>query len=167
MSAVGEIYKAIPYRAPFRELTGRLQLCDGDIARTLERYYADKIVSPLDRELFLARAERAWNWLQDYAPDEFRYQIHRQPVAVDLSPKQQEAIQAFRQLLGQVDLQAIEAKDLNQRLYDDIIHTTGCDGKEFFAAVYQKLIGRDQGPRLPGFIKELGRDRILSLLQDA
>ena len=167
LSAVGDLYKAIPYRAPFRELTGRLQLCDGDKQRTLERYYADKVLTPLDRELFMARADRAWNWLEEYAPEEFRYQIHRQPVDVPLTPKQKEALEAFRGLLGAVDLQVIDAKDLNQRLYDDIIHTTGCDGKEFFAAVYQKLIGRDQGPRLPGFIKELGRDRILNLLQDA
>lgn len=166
LSSIGPLYAAAPYRAPFRELTGRLQICDGDASRTYERYYADKAPSALERQLFLARAERAWNWLQDYAPDEFRYQIHKQPVALALSDKQKEALAAFRGLLEKVDLASIDPKDLNQRLYDDIIHTTGCEGKEFFAAVYQKLIGRDQGPRLPAFIKELGRERILSLLQE-
>lgn len=165
LSAIGPLFEKAPYRAPFRELTSRLQICDGDIIRTYERYYADKATSALEKELFVARAERAWNWLQEFAPDEFRYSIHKEPVAYPLSPKQEEAMEAFRRLLGQVDLDSIDPKDLNQRVYDDIIHGTGCDGKEFFAAVYQKLIGRDQGPRLPGFIKELGRERILRLLE--
>ncbi len=29
------------------------------------------------------------------------------------------------------------------------MHPRAFDGKEFFNAVYQRLIGRDQGPRLP------------------
>jgi lysyl-tRNA synthetase class 1 len=166
LSSIGAVYASAPYRAPFRELTGRLQMCDGDVLRTLEGYYADKVRTPLERDLFIARAERALNWLRDHAPDEFCYQIHRQTVEVNLSEKQKAALVAFKQLLQTLDLNGFEPKDLNQRLYDDIIHVTGCEGKEFFTAVYQKLIGRDQGPRLPAFIKELGRDRILSLLQD-
>ncbi len=161
-----EVPSAIPYRAPFRELTGRLQLCDGDVERTWAAYYKDKAVSDFDKAAFYSRAERAWNWVQEHAPDEFRYSIHQQPVAIDLTEKQRAAVVALRELLQKLDLATIEAKDLNQRLYDDIIHTTGCDGKEFFAAVYQKIIGRDQGPRLPGFLKELGRDRILQLIAD-
>lgn len=164
LSSIGPLYAAAPYRAPFRELTGRLQIADGDIQRTYERFYADKAKSELEKKLFVLRAERAWNWVQDFAPDEFRFQIHKEPVSIPLSEPQQAAIAAFRQFLSGIDLTTIDPKDLNQRLYDDIIHTTGCEGKEFFTAVYQKLIGRDHGPRLPGFIKELGRERILSLI---
>ena len=61
-------------------------------------------------------------------------------------------------------LDAVEPKDLNQAIYDDVIHKTGADAKEVFHAVYKKLIGRDQGPRLPGFLKEIGKDRLLALL---
>ena len=164
LSAVGAVYEKAPYRASFRELTGRLQICDGDIQRTYQRYYSESAKTELERDLLFARAERAKNWLRDFASEEFRYQIHRQPQALVLTLKQTEALQALKELLCVVDLEEIEAKDLNQRLYDDIIHKTGCDGKEFFAAVYQKLIGRDQGPRLPGFLKEIGRERLLNLL---
>jgi lysyl-tRNA synthetase class 1 len=164
LSAIGDLYEKAPYRAPFRELTGRLQICDGDIQRTFERYYAELAQTSLEKTLFFARAERALKWLAEFASDEFRYQIHREPVQLSLSDKQQEALGALRELLQRISLETIEPKDLNQTLYDEIIHKTGCDGKEFFAAVYQKLIGRDQGPRLPGFLKEIGRDRLLRLL---
>jgi lysyl-tRNA synthetase class 1 len=161
-----EVPLKAPYRAPFRELTGRLQLCDGDIERTWEAYYRDKAVSAEEKLAFVSRSERAWTWVKEHAPDEFRYSIHSAPVAITLSEQQKAAVLALRGLLQKLDLNAIEVKDLNQRLYDDIIHTTGCDGKEFFTAVYQKVIGRDQGPRLPGFLKELGNDRVLRLLAD-
>ncbi len=164
LSAVGEVFVKAPYRAPFRELTGRLQICDNDVQRTYERYYLHLAKSEQEKALFFARAQRALHWLRECASDEFRYQIHTQPVAVSLSEKQTEALTALCQLLSELDLETIDAKDLNQRLYDDIIHKVSCDGKEFFAAVYQKLIGRDQGPRLPGFLKEIGRERLLKLL---
>jgi len=33
-----------------------------------------------------------------------------------------------------------------------------------FKAAYQALIGKDQGPRLAGFLKTLGKDKVLEIL---
>ena len=153
-----------PYRAPFRELCNRLQVMDGDAGRTLERYYRDDVRDEADRVAFLGRCEKAMNWLRSHAPEEFRYSINSRPAAIELNDGQQAALAALRRLLETTDLEAIVPKDLNQKIYDDVIRGTGCDSKEFFRAIYQKLIGRDQGPRLPGFIKEIGRERILQLI---
>lgn len=166
LSCLDEVPTKAPFRAPFRELTGRLQILDGDVQKTWDRWYKGQAKDARDKELFWSRAERAWNWLKDFAPDEFRYSINSQPVQIALEEPQKLAVRALVKLVDQVDLDAIDAKDLNQRLYDDIIHTTGCEGKEFYKAVYQKVIGRDQGPRLPGFLKELGSERIKRLLAD-
>ena len=166
LSCVGEVPLRAPYRAPFRELTGRLQIFDGDFERTWERWYKTPERTAEDKAAFLSRARRAWNWVTESAPDEFRYHINKTSVKVELSALQVSAIKALLELLPLVDLDVIEAKDLNQRLFDDIIHKTGCDGKEFYQAVYQKVISRDQGPRLPMFLKDLGADRIRTLLED-
>ena len=66
--------------------------------------------------------------------------------------------------MNEVDLDAVDPKELNQLVYDQVVHGSGCDPKEAFKGIYQKLIGRDQGPRLPGFMKELGRERLNELL---
>ena len=47
LSCVGEIAQEAPYRAPFRELTNRIQLMDNDVEKTLEKYYKDLVIMRL------------------------------------------------------------------------------------------------------------------------
>lgn len=164
MSAVEDIYGEAPYRAPFRELCNRLQILDGDIERTADKYYAEFLKTDLDKELFKGRCEKALNWLRLYAPDEFKYTINKEAVDVPLDEQQKAAVQALRSLVESTDLDAIEPKELNQKIYDDVIRKIDIDAKHCFQGVYQKLMNRDQGPRLPSFLKELGQERLLKLL---
>ena len=153
-----------PYRAPFRELCNRLQVCDGDIQRTLDRFYSNDAVTEQDRKLFVDRSHRALFWLENYASEEFRYKINDQIISLDLSEPQENALLELRNLISSCDLESIDTKELNQQIYDKVIRAAGCDAKEFFSVVYQKLISREKGPRLPGFMKEIGKDRLLGLL---
>ena len=156
-----------PYRPPFRLLTSRLQICGGDLERTLQRYYQAEVTTAADREAFMARALRAWAWLQHHAPDEFRYVLHAQPVTLEVAPAQRQALALLVALVRGTDLERIEAKDLNQKIYDEVVHAAEVDPKEFFTTVYRHLIGRDQGPRLPGFLKEIGQEKLVELLSPA
>jgi lysyl-tRNA synthetase class 1 len=153
-----------PYRPPFRTLCNRLQICDGDAVRTLDKYYAKDVQTTADRASFIERAALAWNWLEHHAPDEFKYRLRDEPSNVALGAEDRKAMDALRQLISSVDLESIDPKDLNQRIYDDVIRVSGCDSKAFFTATYQRLIGRDQGPRLPSFLKEIGAERLLTLI---
>lgn len=160
----GEVTAKMPFRPPFRVLCNRLQICKGNVERTLERYYTSEVRTPEDKASFESRARRAWNWLQKFAPDEFRYALHDAKVELALTAEQQKGLEALRSLLSGLDLTAEDPKELNQKIYDAAIHGAGCEGKAFFSAVYQRLIGRDQGPRLPGFLKEIGKEKALELL---
>lgn len=153
-----------PYRPGFRELCNRLQICDGNIERTLTKFYKDDVKTADDRKYFEERAKAAWTWLQNHAPDEFRYNINIKPVAYAMTDVQAAALKQLHALIKEVDLDAIPTQELNQAIYDRAIRGTGVDGKEFFKVVYQKLICRDQGPRLPMFLKEMGKQRALDLL---
>ena len=153
-----------PYRAPFRALCNSLQICDKDIERTYERYYQEFITTEEDKAYFKQRAERAITWLEKYAPEEFVYAINKNPVAVDLNEKQEAALGALKMMLKEVDLTNLEAKEINELLYQKVVHQVEAEPKEVFQAVYQKLISREKGPRLPGFLKELGNDRVLGLI---
>ena len=164
LSCVGEIAQEAPYRAPFRELTNRIQLMDNDVEKTLEKYYKDLVITEADKAAFFSRCEKAICWLNTYADEKFKYAVNKEEVAIDLDDSQLKALAAFKEMLSSLDLDAIEAKDLNQKIYDDVIRATEIDGKHFFSAIYRKLISREQGPRLPGFIKELGKERVLNLI---
>ncbi len=164
LSQVAGMPQRAPFRAPFRELTNYLQICDGNIERTQEKFYAGKIRDEQDQVAFNTRAQKALGWLENYAPEEFRYTINSKPLPMDLTPAQGRGVEALKTLVKETDLDAIDGKDLNQLIYDKAVRGAECDAKELFQAVYRKLINRDQGPRLPSFLKELGKERVLSLL---
>jgi len=153
-----------PFRPSFRQLCDRLQICDGDIEKTQLRYYASQIQSEVDREAFRSRAQCAKNWLEKCATENFVYSLHKSPVTFDLNSKQQAALEALKKWLDAVKIDEMDPKAINEEIYAKVIHAVDADPKEVFTAIYQKLIGRNQGPRLPMFLKEIGKDRLLSLL---
>lgn len=156
-----QIPESAPKRPAFRVLCNRLQICGGDLTRTFERFYKN---DGFDQDIFIARASCAWRWLKKHAPEEFKYSIHDSAQDIALSQDQQNALEAMRKLIANEDLAVIEAKQLNELIWEQVVHGANCDAKQAFQAVYQKLIGRDQGPRLPGFLKEIGKEKLLELL---
>lgn len=152
------------YRAPFRDLCSRLQICGGDIQRTIDRFYRQSFKDASDEHATKMRAENALYWIENYAPEEFKYRLRDTKVQLDTDSGMGEAIDSFRSLIASTELDTISAKDLNQRIYDEVIKATGVEAKPFFQSVYQKLIGRDQGPRLAAFLKEVGQEKILELV---
>lgn len=163
-SVDGSIPDKAPFRASFRELCNRLQICGGDAGRTLERYYGQQVVTALDRSLFLERCRLAWNWLTLHAPEDFRYSLRETRRAGALSDAERQAVQSLRDLIDSLDLEAISSKDLNERIYEQVLNAGPLEPKQFFSTVYDLLISRPQGPRLPGFLKEIGKKKVLELL---
>ena len=153
-----------PQRAPFRELCNRLQVCDGDIDRCFERFYKKDFTDPRDEASFYQRATLAWNWLETHAPEDFRYRLNKTPVSIEAGDDVLSALLALKSLVSELDLEGIDTKDLNQKIYDDVIRAKEVDAKDFFKAVYTKLINRDRGPRLPSLLKEVGSKRLVELL---
>lgn len=160
----GKMPDVKPVRAGFRVLCNRLQGCDGNVQRTYEQFYTDEIFSDDDRRRFEERATRALTWLEKHAPEEFRYSIRTQRHSMPLNDLETMALKALWQMVDDGTIAALAPTELNQAIYDRAIHGSGAEPMAFFRVVYQKLIGRDQGPRLPGFLKEIGRERLLELL---
>jgi lysyl-tRNA synthetase, class I len=153
-----------PKRPGFRDLCSRLQICDGDLQRTFKRYYAADYLTDADQACFFERAQCAWNWVEEFAPEEFKYRLNQKPVDMPLDDLSKDALAKLISLISESDLESLSTSELNQKIYDDVIKASGINGKDFFSVVYHRLIGRPQGPRLPGFIKEVGQQRILELL---
>lgn len=151
-----------PRRPKFRELANRLQIMDGDISRTLTRFYPE-ICSAGDRSRFMVRARNAWHWVSHYAPDEFRYTLNQEAPRLELASDEKRALEVVVQLLRENNLDELESKVLNDLIWAKL-REVDCDPPKAFRVFYQKLIGRDRGPRLGGFLKEIGADRACRLL---
>jgi len=185
-----------PFQVPFRHLCNLIQIADGDIEKTLadisdDYFAANKIkLSPRQTEPLAARAKRAKYWVENCAPEDFRFKLkkeedtaktHRTANQRSGGSKRGEEINGdTSRLLTDIEKNAVRI------LRDDVIckidefaddkecasaiyaaaEKAGIEGKALFNAAYQALIGKDQGPRLANFLRSINKERLLSILKD-
>ncbi len=151
-----------PCAVPFRHLGVVLQIFDGDIARTLDHLVqTGEIEGDAARAATEQRAQCAWSWVRDHAPEDFRYRIRTEPVTRALDADD------TARLLAVVALVRDAAADgLEQALTEQFKRWSaeGVDLKRFYPIVYDLLLGRDRGPKLTSLVATLGRERVVPLL---
>ena len=152
----------VPFVPGFRGLSVVLQAYDGDIDRSLARYeILGEISTDEEKRIFRQRAECCWRWIEEYAPEDFRYRMRTKAVTRALSPDQRRALERLVGVLR--DQPNIAEVDL-------IPHMQGlCEGtdltlKTFCPIAYDLLIGRDQGPKLTTLLTTISGDRAVPLL---
>ncbi|MBI2603319.1 MAG: lysine--tRNA ligase [Deltaproteobacteria bacterium] len=158
----GKLPSEMPQRPKFRELCSRLQICGGDTERTWEKFYKNEM-GESKKPYFMLRALRAWHWLSEYAPEDFRYHLQEKKPE-GLTSQEEQILSALRNLVSTVDLETIGEQDLGNLIWEKVIKALNGDAKQTFTTIYRSLIGRDQGPRLPNFLKEIGKERLMELL---
>lgn len=160
LSQIRTVPHTLPYQIQIRHLTTLLQIHSGDIDSVI-RYLGD--VPEEDREKFHSRAECAWNWLTDFAPEDFRFALRKtRQDSRNLAPPLKDALAALGRLAAE-KLGRIPEKDFSTQVYD-IIHRYELESADFFTAVYQALIAKDKGPRLINFLHILGAETVSGLL---
>jgi len=164
-----------PYQIPFRHLCNLIQIADGDIEKAL----ADLAANGPGKERMAAlkrRAQCAKYWVENCAPEEFRFRLLPEGGAAALSPEEREKLRP----LSDTEKNAVRI------LRDDVIckieefaddkscaaaiyaaaEKSGVDGKALFTAAYQALIGKEQGPRLANFLRVINKDRLIGILKN-
>jgi len=160
LSQVGRVPTTLPYQIQIRHLTTLLQIHSGDIDAVIA-YLGDVPDADLDR--FRIRARCAWNWVNEFAPEDFRFSlrtVNDEPVV--LEPKLSAAVGDLGKLAWD-KLGTIPEKEFSNLMYD-VIHAHELESAEFFSGVYRALIGKEKGPRLLNFLHVLGRDTVSTLL---
>jgi lysyl-tRNA synthetase class 1 len=110
-----------------------------------------------------ARAKRAWYWVNECAPEEFRFRVRQPGERAQLTETEIAAVKALRdEVVARLETFPDE-KHIAEAIYA-AAEKAGIDGKGLFRAAYQALIGKDQGPRLAGFLGTLGKDLVMSIL---
>ena len=160
LSQLREIPRSLPYQIQIRHLTTLLQIHSGDIGAVVD-YLGDGPEADLPR--FRRRAECAWNWVNDFAPEDFRFSL-RTPG--DGPVEMPEASAAGVRALGELaeeKLGVLPEKEFSNLMYD-LMHSHQLESPEFFSTVYRALIGKEKGPRLVNFLHVLGGETVAALL---
>ena len=158
----GKIPDVMPMQPSFRHLCNILQINDFDIAKARKYYEAD-IKNERDERRFNERAERAVFWIQNHAPEDFKFIINKEKRSdIELSDNERVFISALKKELSQNWDNYQTDKELQNKIGNMVSEfelTT-----DIYKKLYQILINRDLGPKLAGFIRSIGKDKILNLL---
>jgi lysyl-tRNA synthetase class 1 len=166
-----------PYQIPFRHLCNLIQIADCDIDKAVEaiRQSARQSVGghssvdggPSDAQLpaLLQRCRCAKYWIEECAPDDFRFRLRpkgEQNAAAGLCEKELAGVKALKDtVIANIETYA-DDKSCAEAIYS-CAEKSGLEGKELFRAVYQVLIGKDQGPRLASFLRSIDKERLLGI----
>ncbi|MCR5124360.1 MAG: lysine--tRNA ligase [Treponema sp.] len=156
--------KVKPYQVPFRLLTTLLQTysCDIDaVIATLKDIKSEQV------ECFRRRAQCAWYWITESAPDcapDMCFQIRNDGSrAEDITGDMLTAVKRVRdEVVSKLETFALD-KECQQAMYD-IATSLGLEAKSLFTALYHAIIGKDQGPRLANFMKIIGKEKLTKIL---
>jgi len=159
-----------PYQIPFRHLCNLIQIADCDIEKTIERIKGGNVCGvnsvPSDAQLpaLLTKCRCAKYWIEECAPEEFRFRLRPSGEKTDLSEKESAGIKLLRDSVVSNIEKYTDDKACAEAIYK-CAEDSGLEGKELFRAAYQALIGKDQGPRLANFLRSIDKDRLLAILE--
>ncbi len=162
LSAIGEPPTVMPFQPAFRHLCNVLQINDLDIKKA-RGFYNAEIKNDRDERRFQERAQRAAYWIENSAPDEFKFSLNKEPMKMDLTDKESAFIKALNTYLASEWDNIADDKALHEKMYE-MIHAHELEPMAVFTLLYRKLINLEKGPKLAGFIRTIGKDRVLKLL---
>jgi lysyl-tRNA synthetase class 1 len=151
------------FQPSFWPLSMILQVYDGDLARVRAHHErTGELTTDEERALFDVRARCVWNWIEDFAPADFRYRIRSTPVVRGLDPNHRTALQRL------VDVLAADPRISEDALVPHLkalFEGLELAPTEFFPLVYDLLIDRPKGPKLTTLVTIMGGERALPLLR--
>lgn len=160
LAQVADVPSVMPYQVPFRLLTTLLQTYSGDVDAVIASLGE---VRPEQEETLRRRCACAWYWVNECAPDEFRFALRTDGSKADLSAAEANAVRAIRDEVLPVMDECAADKDLQQKVYD-VATANGMEAKALFTVMYRVLVNKDQGPRLASFMRIIGREKLAQIL---
>lgn len=159
LSSIGNIPKRMPYQPRLRHLTMLLQIHDFKVEEVIG-YFEKELKNKVDQKRLRVRAECARNWIQKYAPEEFRFHV-QEKCQVKLVKQEKEIIKTLAVKLLEKEW---TDKELHEEFYV-LCSNFDFPTKDFFKLCYRVLIDKDKGPRLASFMLAIGREKVARLFK--
>ena len=158
----GKLPETMPFQPVFRHLCNYLQVNELDIEKTRSAF-SDQIKNKIDEERYYERAKRAVFWLENYAPEDFVFVLNKsRRDDIKMTDSQKSFVAALHDAIKHENF--ADDQTLQNKI-GELIESHGLDSMETYKLLYQMLASRDKGPKLASFIRSIGNDRVLALLQ--
>jgi lysyl-tRNA synthetase, class I len=161
LSQVKDVPEVMPYQIQIRHLCNLLQINSGDIDAVIS-YLGDIAAEQIGK--FRNRAECAWFWVKNYAPEDFQFSLREVGTPLPtMSDSERDAVQALGKLIED-SMGTMPEKEWGNLVYD-LMKERNLESADFFTLVYKTLIGKEKGPRLVSFLHTIGKDKAAALLK--
>ena len=162
LSQVDRVPEKMPYQIQIRHLCNLLQINEGDFDRVIE-FLGD--VEPDQIPRLKKRMKCAWNWVVNFAPEDFRFSLNAPgSVPVEMDSEGQRKALALLYKAVEEKMDSCDEKEFSTVVYD-IAREVEIESAELFPAVYKALIGKEKGPRLISFLYTIGREKVAAILK--
>jgi len=153
--------KECPKRIEYKLLAILSQLFDKKtiLEKLTELGHLDK-ATKLDIELNKKRIDLAKYWLDNHAPEEFKFSIQEK---INYIPNDNEK-KALKQLQKSLETKKFNEESLAKELFD-ICKETSVEPRDFFKAAYKIIINKERGPKLATLVLAATPEKILKLLK--
>ena len=160
LSQVGnEIPTMASYQIPFRHLCNLLQIHSGDFD-SLVATLPDIKEEQIDR--LRTRCACAYAWIKKFSPEEFRWNLTTdEDELVVLTDVERKAVKELSSYVE--EFSHLSEKEFSTYIYK-AAHDNELEPSNLFTLVYRILINREKGPKLAGFMKACGKDKICPIL---
>lgn len=148
----------MPVQPSFRHLTTYVQIAEGNLDKVADML-RHEIRSETDEARVRNRAQAAWNWIQLYAPEQYKFALKDSPYDVQPPAEVRAALKELGLVLGRQS-----EEELAQTFYQ-LCEKHGIQNTTFFKYAYLVLIGKERGPKLVNIITQAGHERVASVLQ--
>jgi lysyl-tRNA synthetase, class I len=143
MLSKDNISDSMPIQPSFRQLAMLSQIYELDSESILGHFDTD---NDYDRRRIILRAERAFRWSRNYAPESWRYSKN-DSVPASLSKSLDDKSKKAFALISEQLYEDIFEEDAGS-IVKAAISESGTNPKEFFRLAYLLLLNNEKGPRL-------------------
>jgi lysyl-tRNA synthetase, class I len=151
--------KKMPFQPGFRHLTTIVQIYSGDVDKTVDHF---DLTSKEDKEKVRIRTTCAKNWLEKYAPEDFKFAV--QETVSDKLNLSKEMKSVFIDIAKKLQAKKYESKELHEEIYQ-LVKSKSLEPKEFFKQAYLILVNKEKGPQLASFILTIGQKEVATLFE--
>ena len=161
LSLLDNIQEKQPIQVPFRHLVTLIQVNQGDIDETLN-HFKDKIKTEFDENRIKRRLKAAKNWIELYAPEKVKFEVNDK-LSEELKEKVNDKLSENLKNVYSKVLSELEKEDDPEKLHQFFYETCKENDvklRNFFKTSYLIILGKKRGPRLAGFMIDLGYKRV-------
>ena len=151
----------MPLNIPYRHLAVVAQIGNkfDEVVEILSRKHE---IKGYDMERLRERYEKIRYWLENYAPEEIKFQLMHEKPDVNLEEEEIKFLSVLKEKFKELEW---EAESIHTTIHETA-KEMGLSAGKAFRTIYRIMLGENKGPRAGYFLQSLGKNFVIKRIED-